>query len=371
MAKLQAKRITEALKKAQRVGEVEEQFTIAGCNVVLRSLTNEEYEAVNKVSNELEELEYIDSFKKEHICRSICELNGESLREYDFVEVEVEEPDPRSPGLMVKKTVNLEKPTFVLNYVLATWSREAIDTTFRKFNDVVAKSERAAVEGVEFTIPDETPEEKFRRLVLEAKELEGQVPFELVTRILNEVGYVSKASQEELEAVQDRLAQVAVDMPVEEPVPTLQEALGSIPEPAPKHQPRDIAEPVLARQSRPQLPVDSNQPDPEALMRSRTPLNQVAIPTPTLAVQPPPAMQARPVIPASPGVLRKAREIEQLEGVVNPDLDRPTIEGGTRMTEGIPELSENISRVNPQEAERIFDQLPVAGINPRYRAPNR
>jgi len=392
MAKLQAKKITEALKKAQRVGEVEVSFTVADCNVVLRSLRPEEYEAAMQAAQEFEELQYINAFKREHISRAVCEINGESLREYDFVEVDVEETDPRT-GKVSTKTVALERHQFVSEYILATWSREVIDTTFRKFNEVVAKSEKASTEGVEFTIPDETPEEKYRRLLIEAKEIEGQIPFELVGRILDEVGYMSRSSKGELEGVDQKLAQVAEEIPPGEvpepqPVPVAAPQRAPVRAQAPSHQapanpPQEAPEVPLARPVRPNLPPELQHPDPEVLMRSRKPLNQVASPVPqppqaqvpqaTQPAQPPPAMQARPVIPATPAALRRAQEIEAMEqqAALPDDPTPPPIQGGTRLAEGIPELAENIAKVNPQAAERIFEQPPVAGINPRFKAPPR
>jgi len=365
MAKLQAKKITEALKKAQRVGEVEIPFRVTGCDIVVRSLRPEEYEAATQAAQEFEDLQYINAFKREHLSRSICEINGESLREYDFVEVDIEEPDPNT-GRLAAKTVSLERHQFVSDYVLATWSREAVDTAFRKFNDVVAKSEQAATEGVEFTIPDETPEERYRRLLVEAKEIEGQVPFELVGRILDEVGYISKSSKDELKDVDQKLSQVSAEVTVE-----------------PELTPATQIEVPVTRPARPNLSSESQQSDPEALMRSRRPLNQSSTPVPQPVVtqqaiqsaQPPLSMQARPVIPATPAALKRAQEIEAMESAALVDMGQqplsPVIQGGTRLVDGIPELSEKVQRINPQAAERIFEQPPVAGINPRFKAPPR
>jgi hypothetical protein len=157
--KIQAKKIAEALKKAQRVGEVEESVTIAGCPIVLRSLTNPEYVAATLAIEGLEDIEYAVAFRIENICRAICEINGESLREVDFVEVEVENPKTGKVEAQV-----LERHQFVRDYILASWSREAMDVAARKFNDVVEKAEKAASDGIRFDTPDENAEETYRRL---------------------------------------------------------------------------------------------------------------------------------------------------------------------------------------------------------------
>lgn len=351
MAKLQAKKINEALKKAQRVGEVELPFSIMGCSVVLRSLRPEEYESALRAVDEYADLQYINAFKREHICRAICEVNGESLREYDFVEVEVEEPD--RTGTLVVKKISLERHKFVSDYILSTWSREAIDTAFRKFNEVVAKSEKAAVEGVEFTIPDETPEDKYRRLLTEVKDIEGQIPFELSARILKEQGYILASSSSELKEVDQKLSQLSG-----EPLEPEREVVsqGQVPS-----QPRqeNVPEPQPER-TRSQL-----QPDPEVLMRQRRPLNQTAF----SEQQPPPEMQVRPAIPATSASIRRAQEIEAIEqGAM---LESVVPVAPTRLLDGIPELAEPVAKVNPKAAEQIFEQPPTAGINPRYRAPTR
>jgi hypothetical protein len=361
MAKLQAKRITDALKKAQRVGEVEEPFILDGCELVLRSLTPSEIEAATVAANEYEDIAFLHAFKRERICRSIVEINGESLREYAFVEVEVEETNPTT-GEVSLKEVSLERHQFVADYVLASWSGEAMDTAYRKFNDVVAKAEKKAVEGVSFSVPEEAPEDQYRRLLREAKELEGQIPFELAGRILDEVGYVSKSSKEELEAMEEKLSKASLEEADSSP---------TLPLEAP-----------LAASSRPQAATPL--PDARALVAARVPLNQraVSIPSPVSAQEPvrasprgavPPLdLQAHPVIPASPAALKRAQELAAIESAGPIALDpAPAVQGGTVLTGEVPELNKPMARLDPNAAERIFEQPPTAGINARYRPPPR
>jgi hypothetical protein len=280
-------------------------------------LTPEEHEAILQSVQEYEDLQYVNAFKKEHVARSIVEVNGASLREYDFIEVEVEEFDS-ARGEVFLKTVSLERHKFVLDYVLATWSREAIDTVFRKFNEVIAKSERVATEGVEFTIPEESPEDKYRRLLVEAKDIEGHIPVELVNNILNEVGYMSKATKEDLEKIDQKLSQIAQEEP--------KEAV----EVPPKHEtPKEVQKALKGRKPLNQMPMEIPQPPQERSNRSK--------------------------------------EIEEIEGdiLLTPELP---VQGNSRLVNEVPILDEKAPKVNPREIETILDKPPVAGINPRYKS---
>jgi len=365
--KLQAKKITEALQKAQRVGEVEERFTVAGCEVVLRNLRPEEFAAVVADTDELEEgLDYVNSFKKGHICRSLIEINGESLREYDLVEVEAEEPDPITKQL-VQKTIILERYKFVYDYVIATWSREVIDVAYRKFLDVTKKSEVEAAEGVEFILPDETPDEKFRRMLVEVKDLEGQLPFELSKRILEEIGYMAVTSKEEREKVDEVLSKAKVE-PQEEPSQASQNA--SVTQ-APR------VEPVAPKT------------DLKSVLQSRTPLNQRSVTVPVPVAQSAP-IEAPPVsepqapiqprmipgqaIPPSSAVLSKSRDIASLEGFDPNDIPLG-IQGGSQIVgtnvEGIPVLGEQAQKTTEQGVLSILNKPAQGALNPRYRPPNR
>lgn len=368
MAKrIKANKIQEAIQKAQRVGEVEEPFTLAGCDIVLRSLQPGEIQAVLDEIDGLEDVAYMTGYRFGHLSRSIIEINGESLREADFIEVEVEE---EVDGAKSIKTIALERHKFVSDYILSSWSQEAVNAAFRKFGDVLEKAEQKAVEGVEFRVPDETPEDKFKRLLTEAKELEGQIPFELVGRILNEVGYLSKSSKEELETVDKRLARVASEISSGKAVAGLQG--GSESEVAP------TAAPVQAA------------PQPV-----RVPLNQRAVNVPVPAPQSvtraeAPEGRPRPQIQLSPEVLRRSRETEALEGgleVAGPPMSHqgeterlngttaPAIQSSTRVAESIPSGSvvsaSTSTRVDPNGITSILDRPPTAGVNPRYRPPPR
>lgn len=250
---------------------------------------------------------------------------------------------------------------------MASWSQEAINSAFRKFGDVIEKAEHKAVEGVEFRIPDETPEDKFKRLLMEAKELEGQIPFELVGRILNEIGYMSKSSREELETVDKRLARMASEINSGGPVEGLQEGSSQ--------------------------DTTSTPSQPQAAPRAvRVPLNQipVSVPVPTAQTTSraePPEDRPRPQIQLSPEVLRRSREAEALDGGLgatsyqseverlNNITSTPAIQSSTRVAESVPSGSvvaaSTATRADPSSIGSILDRPPTAGVNPRYRPPPR
>lgn len=375
MATLSAKKIQEALKKAQNVGQVEEPVTIVGCEIVLRSLRPDEYALIHQETQELEDISYLIAFKREHLARSIVEVNDADLRHVDFVEVDVEEDDPKT-GKPVVKTLKLEKHVFIRDYVIGSWSREAIDVAFRKFNDVVATSEKKASEGISFVVPDETAEEKYRRLLSEAKEVQGHIPVELATKIREDLGYITQPTQVELDAANEKLSKLAEELPTEEaaPAPTPPPAQVRVrpPQPTPPQRPPPIVQPKP-------LPQDEDQPTAEEIMRARQPLNLqaegVQVPAPT----PSPAMQANPLIPISPAAIKKAAQIAALENMgeefdPNPP---PALQGGSQITAAYPgmerntpmELTRPVQKVDPFKAEAIFEQPPVAGINARFRKP--
>lgn len=352
MAKrIKASKIQDAIQKAQRVGEVEDRFTIAGCEIVLRSLQTNEFKEVVDEIDELEDLAYMNGYRIGHLCRSIAEINGESIRDADFIEVEVEE---EIDGVKKAKVIALERHKFVADYILASWSREAIEAAFRKFGDVTEKAELKAVDGIEFRVPDETSEAKYKRLLVEAKELEGQIPFELAGRILGEVGYLSKSSKEELETIDQRFARVAAEVG----------ATGSV---------------------TPQGTFEKDSAPPVQSAPTRVPLNQraVSIPVPTPQLAPRSGTldepKTKPLIPLSPEVLRRSRELEELEGGVSAGLERynqtttPAIQSSTRVAESVPSGSvvaaASVMRGDPSGATSILDQPPIAGVNPRYRPP--
>lgn len=377
MATLQIKKVKDALNRARGIGLVEDEATIAGCSVVLRSLRPEEYEAIHEDTHEKEDIAYLNAYRAEHLCRSIIQIEDVDFRQVDSVEVE----DPEDAS----KTIRIEKHAFIRDYVIATWSREAVDVAFRKFGDVVAKSDQTSSQGVKFDTPDETPEEKYRRIISELKEVEGQLPADFSIKLLEESGYTRRVSAQDFELAEARLSNMgAPRAAVEEPPQEEPEA--HYEEPAPLPPP-----PVAARPTPTQRPAQALQPPTPALprmppvvqsapasrpataedlMRLRKPLNQQA-PVPQ------PAPQARATAPALTRSQLIAQEEEGFEPVLDqvddPQADlQPAISGGTMYPEdsGIPELRPQ-PKLDPQGAASVLDRPPVGGRNSRFRPPPR
>lgn len=326
MARLQAKKIAAALIKAQHVGEVEEMFNLHGCNVVLRSLTNGEYESATAAVADLEDVSFVIGFRVEHLCRSIIEFNGVSMREYDFVEVDVQDPKTETT-----ETITLERHTFVRDYILASWSREAVDVAFRKFGDLVLKAEKAASEGIHFETKEESSEETYRRLMAEIKEIEGSVPFELAAKIRDEHGYLLK---QEWASTEDKLAALSEQTVPEVETPVAPVAQAPVQPPAP--------------------PV---QQSTDVIMR-RSP----AAPS-TLSVPVMPPMGA----PVAVAAAKRSAEIEEMENLTG--LDQGEV--GSSIENAFDPRSTVLERRplvrDPDVVNRVIDQPPAGGINPRFK----
>ena len=338
MAVLQAKKLKAALEKAKKVGLVEEAVTVAGCQIVLRSLTPDEYEAISEEGKDLEELAYLNAFQIGHLARAIIEIDGVDLRDVDFVEVEDEE---------TSKLIKLEKHAWLRDTILRTWSREAIISSWRKLLEVMALSEVKAKEGITFTIAEETDEEKFRRLLAEMLESTADLPPDLVIRILDDGGLILKSTKAELEEAAEKLSD-----------------LGTPEGPAPKPIASEASE---ESPERPPVDVD-------ALMRNRTPLNQGVAEVPVPQTVGPISASRKAEVPEAirqaavpTQSLSRAAQIAALEGEA---LDVPP---AAPQAPGAPEAVE-LKRTTPidtKEVKTILDKPPMAGINTRYSPPRR
>ena len=345
MATLHESKIQEALDKACDVGIVEESFNVMGCNVVLCNLRPEAYQEVVDETRDLEDVNFAYAYQMGHICRSIVELGELDLRGIDFVETEL--PDSKNPGKT--KQITLERHEWLRKKILPTWGKEALATIYRKFADVLELADRKASSGVTFIVPDETPEDKFRRLLGEAKELEEALPDDLVAKILDDSGYGRRITPSELEAAQKSLGgsvfkkEVETDDPIVNPAtqeafktPEGRAALAEAVSPSPNATP-SIAE----------VPT---KPDPRELMLRRKPLNQEVLPA-----QP---MNVAPVVTA------KSREYAELEA--SAAMDGVDLGVMPERPREVPELSRPMSR-ETQQVE--IDAPPVVGLNPRFRPP--
>jgi len=361
MGTVSAKRIEAALERAKGVGEVEEPFTVMGCAVTLQSLKPADYEAINQETSELEDLAYLNAFRVGHLSRSIVELNGLNLRKVDYVEVEVE--DPRTKDL---KPVKVERHAYLRDFVLSTWGKEALDVGFRKFTDLIAKSEKAAEEGVEFVNVDEQPDEKLRRLVAEAKQLMGEVPRELVERILTEHGLVLAVTKEEAATLDAKLTKMEAPKLREELYEERPAVRQVVERPVPDERPVE----------RTSLPSQAAQVVPEDLMRNRVPVvtSTARQPLPSTVL---PVVQSAPAQPLSaPPRSQQYADLEaeadaELGGVLPMVVKPPSSSAPTEvysMQDGVAQVGRQLP-VDPTVA-RMVDAPPRGGINPRFKKPN-
>lgn len=382
MATLNAKKLRQALRKAQNVGKTEESVTIDGCALVLQNLSPGDYNQILEEIDGLEGAEYMHALQMGHICRAVVEIEGVDLREVKFVEDDVpagewlltavfrtEATGRKAVALLKEADIqatlvepgteqqqNMERHEWV-RLQMSSWGREAMNVAWRKFADVVAASEEKAKQGVTFNRADESIEDKYRRLLREAKELEEDLPPDLVQKMADDVGYLLKSTEEEREAAAERVRefrkqqqqQSAEEEPAEEPTE----------EPPPPRQ------------------------DPHVLMQNRQPLNRTPIHAPT----PPPSEavpQAGPPVKVPQAIREAAVNLQQrtsaraaeiaameeqsLAELQVTDSQQPVaaVSGGT-----VPELSQPAKPIDGKGVLSIIERPATGGINPRYNPPRR
>jgi hypothetical protein len=395
MATIQAKRLQDALKKAKNVGQVEEPVTIDGCPLVLGSLTPDAFEAIIAETTELEDVEYYHAYQIGHVCRSIIEIDGQDLRDVRFIEDEVPVDQYVISAAVVGKevaekiaaeinkvgkativppdasdeqrVVKLERHEWIKANLLSTWSREAITATWRKFAELLIAADEKAKEGIKFKIPDETPEDKYRRLINELKEVEDELPSELTVNILEEAGYMSRSTPEELDAVAERVRKIADP---EEPKA----------EEHPKPQSQSQEQEVVEQPS--EEPKVASTISAQELMARRKPLNQQAIAAPVPQQQK--SETTANVKAAVPEQLRKAAiansaaqssrsaQIAALEAQVDPSIIEATQAAELpQVPQEVSVLEKKVAPVASKAVAAITEQPPVVGINPRYSPPKR
>jgi hypothetical protein len=351
-----AKDLLSALSQAKDLGFVEERFQIFDCEFAVRNLRPREYEEIIADCEGSENIQYLNAFQKGHVSRGLVEVNGFDLRGVDFVEDD--EHDPKKPGFTRK--VRLERHVWVLKNVVNNWSKELLYTAFRKVEDAVNRAEIKSKEGVQFLIPDEVPEDKFRRLLGDLKELESEIPVPLRDRVYEEFGFLLKSTADELKAAEDRLravAQEAEEQQIETPVAVQQNEPSVAVQQAPRGD--DYVQVV-------RTPVDMKERAEEA-MRTRKPIHQDVSFVPVPVKQEPP-----PVMPS------RAREYENAQS----DIDQLVQTYGSPNAPPLPmeivrptEVAEIRSRpqLDPVEQQKLavalIDQPPVAGLNPKFRPP--
>jgi hypothetical protein len=378
MGSISQKQLLSSLDKAKGVGKVEEGFILDDCEVVLRNLRPDEYESIVDETESFEDIKYLNKWQLAHLCRAIVELNGVDLRDVSYVEVE--EPDPKDKTRL--RLIKRELHDWLLKNILSTWSKEAVFVAYRKFSDVVHKAENKAKDKVTFVLAEETAEDKYRRLLGEMKEIEEEVPPQILKMILEENGYTLFTRPQDEKALED------LDQSIAEPQPQ-QEEVSASPPPA-------TAPPVQA----------SNTVSAEAareaakLMRQRVPLNQqvvnvpeiVRTPPSTPIITPPPT----PVQEQSTPVSKRAAEIAALmgqePGVMDEDLDQmrapapqAVLPPGMTLPPNVPQslIQPNVPTAKPVLTKQgtrhtdigavasILEQKPQGVMNPKFRPTPR
>lgn len=380
MATLNAKKLRQALRKAQNVGKTEETVTIDGCALVLQNLSTDDYNQILEEVDGLEGAEYMHALQMGHICRAVVEIEGVDLREFKFIADDVpagewlmnatfrsEDTGQKAVDLLkgagiqavlvepgTEAPQNMERHEWV-RLQMASWGREAVNVAWRKFADVIAASDEKAKQGVTFNRTDESLEDKYRRLLREAKELEEDLPPDLVQKVADDVGYLLKSTEEEREAAAERVREFREQQ---------------------QQQSAEEAEP----EPEPEAPRPPQQ-DPKLLMANRQPMNRVPIhapaPPPTEVVPSagPPVHVPQSIRDAAINMQQRtssrAAEIAAMEQDSMAELQIP--EGAPVQTAAQPvaELAQNARPLDGKGVMSIIEGSAAGGINPRYNPQRR
>lgn len=383
MATLKSKKLQEALKKAKNVGRAEEQIVVDECSLVLQSLNATQYEAIVAEVKDVDGIEYFHSYQAGHVCRAIVEIEGIDLRETEYVETEVPSggylinavvsktkaaeakgalqaigvdltvvtPD----GSEGERTVLVERHEWVRQQI-STWSREAVTTTYRKLTDVITEGERRARSKIEFRVSDESAEDKFRRLLMEAKGLENEIPPDLVQSVLEDIGYLQKSTPQELAEIDRRAREFAM----QQAEARQQQAQAEAPPPPRDPAPMAAPEPPKVEEGPPPSPIQVQQDLQAELaerLKARVPMNRqpMQAPVPLQPGQVPTQLQAN-----------RASQIAALEGQLDPEALAQPAPFPLQQVE-VAELSKPAPRLDGGGLKSILNQPPTVGLNPRFR----
>jgi hypothetical protein len=395
MTTVAAQRLSQALTKAKGVGAVEDEVTIMGCPLVLQTLRPQDYEDILAQIEELDDVAYYNAYQIEHVARALIEIDGQDLRDVEYIE------DEAPAGHLVwatlpteelaqqllkhvkdaggdaaisvddtKRTVKYERYDWVKRNVVSAWGREALVVVWQKFAELLVTADEKAKEGIEFRMPDESEEDKLRRLLGEISETFEGLPTELIDHVLKDSGLQRSTTVDEMRKATERIDMLAKEeAPAPAPAPVAPAA--SAPAPAP-------AAPAPAAPA----PAPVASPTAEELMRNRMPLNRRAVQPPIPANQDPQPAQTRAAVPEqlrqaamqnTAGMSKRTASIAKLEaaadpgGVVTEDLQQPPMVA----PENVAVLEKKAAVLQPGEAAKIIEQPPVAGINPRYKPQPR
>lgn len=306
--RLQARAIEKTMAKAFNLGIAEDTFEILGVQITIQTLSEPQWMEVIERSRKRDEEEdlYPDLALKatqiDFLARSVVEIDGVSFRGVSSVELDADDESG--------KPVVIEKEEYLIHHVFNTWLSEVLDAVNVKFFDLIRTVETRAKSGLVFHTPQDTPEEKFRELLLEAKDLRGQIPFDLSEKILADTGFK-----------EIKLQKSSFEEEIEREVPPSEPSAPASPPIAPK-------------------PVD---------MQTRVPLTR----QPSLVV---PDLATSPVAPTNP--------------IGNSNLTAPQLPPIPEMNQKQRELADlenEVLKQPPVVYEEALAPPSRGGINPRFR----
>lgn len=340
MSSMKASRLKAILEKARNAGQVEEPVTIAGLDLVLTSLTAQTQATIHDELKDVPESAYAVEYQIEHVCRSIVEVDGISLREADYVEVDGEAGGP---------SVKLERHQWLRDNVVSTWSYDMVQVAFRKVLDAIASATQLANAGVQFKVEAESDEEKFRRLLGDLKEAGAELPIDMREVILREEGLLVAASKAELEDLGERAKTWA--QPEPEPAPAAEE---------PSAPPARAPQQLDAVEEEEELRDPSSAPPAPVAPSQRVPLNQTPIRDPmpvNLPDQQAVTANRRPGAPPPDQVHDLSKRTSRFAAIEALDDDAPVV-------------LQPEPRVDRDGVQTIVDKPPVVGVNPKFVSPH-
>jgi hypothetical protein len=228
----------------------------------------------------------------------------------------------------------------------------------------MVESEQKAKEGVQFRIPDESPEDKYRRLLGELQEIEDEMPDELVASVLESQGYLKGTSAQEKEAIKERARKFAEEQSHNQAAAV------------PEEPQEEVSLPSVEQSASEEKPA-SDPSLPAQRMQKRQPLNRVAV-APKVPQESVPRMARQPVDPEIKRTainMRSSRseQIAQLEGqlgLVPTEVNSEDLPVAPVAPEEVAEIRP-LEKIDPKAITKLVDAPPKAGINPRYRPHNR
>lgn len=323
---LDLKKLKSSLQKAKNLGFAEERFEIDGLELVVRSINAKDFAEVLVDLEDVPAVSYQFEYQAKLVSRAIVEIAGEDLRDITML--------PSDDG-----SKNIERHAYLYREIVSKWPREILFTVFKKFLDATTSTEKKAVDGVTFLVPNESDESKFRRLLNEAKEVEDMVPPELRKTILQEMGFAAHETAAEIQEAVDIVNNINPTVVTPEP----EEA--TIVEPAP----------VAVEQVKPKTKIRDPHATFEEAVAARTAMSPVVAASPI----------EEPKAPSS-DKLREMKAMESLGLGVDPNLPQGQVFETSKAVEVVQHKP-----IDPKELGRALDSRPAGGINPKFNPQRR